>query len=187
MIPAIGLGQEPPGGDALKRPPRGHRGRLLDAPLILRSYLFLGLLEAFWAMFMLFLALHIGGWRYGSVLPPDSALYRGATGVTLVAVVFAQIGNLIGRRYETRSGLDSGLLRNRLLAIGITLELAFAWSALYWRPLSSALGTGPVASWLFCLAALGAPLLFFTDYARKRFATGKPQAGAVVVSPLPIR
>ena len=42
MVPAIGLGQEPPDGEAMKRPPRGRRGRLLDAKLILRSYLFLG-------------------------------------------------------------------------------------------------------------------------------------------------
>ena len=171
MIPAIGLGQEPPDGEALRHPPRGRRGRLLDAKLILQSYLFLGILEASWAMFMFFLALHVGGWRYGSALPTSSALYRGATGITLVSVVFAQIGNLIGRRYEFRSGLDSGLFRNPLLAIGVALELAFAWSALYWRPLSLALGTSLAAPWLISLAALGGPLLFFADYARKRLTS----------------
>ncbi len=65
LIPAIGLGQEPPDGEAMNRPPRGRRGRLLDTRLILRSYLFLGLVEAAWAMFMFFLVLHMGGWRYG--------------------------------------------------------------------------------------------------------------------------
>jgi len=174
MIPAIGLGQEPPDGEALKRPPRGRRGRLLDAKLILRSYLFLGLLEALWAMFMFFFALHVGGWRYGSALHSSSALYRGATGVTLVSVVFAQVGNLIGRRYDARSGLDAGLFHNPFFVFGITLELAFAFSAVYWLPLSSALGTGPVAPWLIGLAALGGPFLFLADYARKHLANASP-------------
>jgi sodium/potassium-transporting ATPase subunit alpha len=172
MIPAIGLGQEPPDGEAVTRPPRGRGGRLLDAKLMLRSYLFLGLVEAVWAMFMFFFTLHLGGWQYGSDLPSGSPLYRGATGVTLVSVVFAQIGNLIGRRYETRSGLDGGLFRNPLFVVGVVLELAFAFSVLYWPPMSSALGTGPVAWWLVALAALGGPVLFLADYARKRFAAG---------------
>src|SRR5512140_793191 len=41
LLPAIALGQEPPDGEAMKRPPRGRSGRLLDAKLLLRSYLFL--------------------------------------------------------------------------------------------------------------------------------------------------
>jgi len=173
MVPAIGLGQEPPDGEALKRPPRGRGGRLLDTSLMLRSYLFLGLLEATWAMFMFFFALHLGGWHWGTGLSANSPLYRGATGVTLVSVVFAQIGNLVGCRYETRSGLDSGIFRNPLFVIGIALEIAFAFSALYWSPLRSALGTGPVAPWLVALAALGGPGLFLADYARKRLTTGR--------------
>lgn len=170
LVPAIGLGQEPPDGEAMKRPPRGQHGRLLDTKLILRSYLFLGLLEAGWAMFMFFVALRLGGWHYGSDLPADDPVYRSATGITLVSVVFAQIGNLVGRRYEQRSGLDGGLWRNRLFALGITLELIFAGAALYWPPLAELLGTGPAAPWLVGLAALGAPLVFGADLARKRLA-----------------
>ena len=95
-------------------------------------------------------------------------LYRGATGITLVSVIFTQIGNLIGRRYETRSGLDAGLLRNPLFVVGIALELLFAMSVLYWPPLGAALGTGPIAPWLVGLAALGGPVLFLVDWTRKQ-------------------
>ena len=170
MVPAIGLGQEPPDGEAMNRPPRGRRGRLLDTKLILRSYLFLGLVEAAWAMFMFFLVLHLGGWRYGHDLLASDPLYRSATGVTLVAVVFTQIGNLIGRRYETRSGLDRGLLRNPLFVIGIALELASAVAVVHVPPVSRALGTGPIPPWLLGLAALGAPVLFLADWLRKCLA-----------------
>jgi sodium/potassium-transporting ATPase subunit alpha len=167
LVPAIGLGQEPPDGEVMNRPPRGRRGRLLDTNLILRSYLFLGLVEAVWAMFMFFLVLHLGGWRYGHDLAANDPLYRSATGVTLVSVVFAQIGNLIGRRYETRSGLDRGLFRNPLFVIGVALELAFVVAVVYLPPVGRALGTGPIQPWLVGLAA---PVLFLADWLRKRLA-----------------
>ena len=177
LIPAVGLGQEPPDGEAMNRPPRGRRGRLLDSSLILRSYLFLGLIEAVWAMSMFFLALHVGGWRYGTDLAVSTPLYRSATTVTLVSVLFTQIGNLIGRRYETRSGLDGGLFRNPLFVAGVALELVFAVAVVRFPPLARALGTGPVQPWLFGLAALGAPVLFLADWLRKR----------CLVAPTPVR
>ena len=88
-----------------------------------------------------------------------------------MSVVFTQVANLIGRRYEARTGLDRGLVRNRLLVLGIALELGFAYGVLYWPPLAGALGTGPVAPHLVALAALGAPLLFTADWLRKRRLT----------------
>jgi sodium/potassium-transporting ATPase subunit alpha len=177
LLPAIALGQEPPDGEAMKRPPRGRSGHLLDTRLLLRSYVFLGLLEAAWAMFMFFLVLHLGGWRYGRILAAGDPLYRAATGVTLVSVIFAQVANLVGRRYEERSGLDRGLLRNPLLLIGVALELAFAFAVLYWAPVGAVLATGPVAPWLVAVAALGAPILFLADLARKRLARPVARGG----------
>jgi sodium/potassium-transporting ATPase subunit alpha len=170
LVPAIGLGQEPPDGESMKRSPRGKRGRLLDRALLLRSYLFLGVLQAAWAMGMFLFVLYLGGWRYGEELGAADPLYRGATGITLASVVFTQVGNLVGRRYEARSGLDAGLFRNPLFVVGVALEIAFAIGALYWPPLGAALGTGPVAPWLVGLAALGGPIVFLADLVRKRAA-----------------
>jgi len=178
MVPAIGLGQEPPDGEAMKRPPRGRRGRLLDTGLILRSYLFLGAVEAAWAMAMFFFVLWHGGWRYGGVLSVTDPLYRSATGITFASVVFVQIGNLIGRRHEERSGLDRGLFQNPLYMLGVALELVFVFAALYWPPLRAALGTGPVEPWIIGLAALGAPVLFLADLMRKRLAMARASPGA---------
>ncbi|MCE9576048.1 MAG: cation-transporting P-type ATPase [Deltaproteobacteria bacterium] len=169
MVPAIGLGQEPPDGEAMTRPPRGQHGRLLDRGLMIRSYLFLGALQAVWAMAMFFTTLALGGWRYGDALAAGDPLYRAATGITLVSVIFAQVGNLIGRRYERGSGLDRRLFANHLVLLGIALELGFAFAVLYWAPLAGALGTGPPPTGLVALAALGAPLVFGADWARKRW------------------
>jgi len=168
LIPAIGLGQEPPDGEAMSRPPRGRHGRLLDTKLILRSYGFLGLIEAAWAMFMFFLVLFLGGWRYGQELATSAPLYLSATGVTLVAVIFTQVGNLVGQRYESRSGLDREFFRNPFFVVGVGLELGFAAAVVYLPSLGRVLGTGWVAPWVFGLAALGAPLLLLADALRKR-------------------
>jgi sodium/potassium-transporting ATPase subunit alpha len=172
MVPAIGLGQEPPDGEAMRRPPRGLGGRLLSAALLTRSYLFLGVIEASFALAVFFVALVSGGWHYGQELAASAPLYRSATGLTLAAVIFTQVANLVGRRFERRSGLDRGLVRNRLFLVGVALELAFLFAALYWPPLSKVLNTGPIPLWQLGLAALGAPLLFLLDLARKRVTSG---------------
>jgi sodium/potassium-transporting ATPase subunit alpha len=104
-------------------------------------------------------------------------LYRSATGITFASVVFTQIGNLIGRRHEERSGLDRGLLQNPLYMLGIALELVFVFAALYWPPLRVALGTGPIEPWFIGLAALGAPVLFLADLVRKRLAMARRSRG----------
>ncbi|MBX3128042.1 MAG: cation-transporting P-type ATPase [Polyangiaceae bacterium] len=168
LLPAIGLGEEPPDAETMRTPPRGRRTRLLSASLMLRSYLVLGVLEAAWAMLTFFLYLDAGGWRWAHGTDVDAVLLRGATGLTLVAVVFTQVANLVGRRTETASGLDRGLARNPLLLLGIALELAFAVAVVYWPPLNRLLGTAPVPAGWVAFAALGAPVFFVVDVARKR-------------------
>ena len=138
---------------------------------MLHSYLVLGLMQAVWAMTLFFLYLVAGGWVYGAPLTADSTLYQGATTLTLVSIVFMQVANLIGRRHATRSGLDAGLLANRLCMAGIVLELLFVWAVVAWPPLMKALGTAALsAPWL--LAALaGAPLFFVMDlWVRRRWS-----------------
>ena len=168
LLPAIALGQEPPDGEVMRRAPRGRRGRLLSTPLMLRSYLFLGALQAAWAMTVFFLFLSAGGWRWGDALASDDPLYRAATGLTLVAVIFTQVANLVGRRHEVHSGLDRGLVTNPLIVAGVALELVFAFAGLYWPPLAGLLGTGPPPLGWVALTALGAPLFFAADLLRKR-------------------
>ncbi len=58
MIPALGLGTERPVADVMDIPPRPRSERLLNLPLLLRAYLFLGLIEAIVAMSGFFLYLY---------------------------------------------------------------------------------------------------------------------------------
>jgi sodium/potassium-transporting ATPase subunit alpha len=168
LLPAIGLGQEPPESDTMTRPPRRLDERLLSLRLMATAYLFLGVIQATWSLFMFFLVLVLGGWQWGQELSEHDPLYRSATGITLSTIILMQIGNVAGRRSLTRSGLDQGLSANRLLLLGVTTEIIFSWAILYFPPVQKFLQTGTVTWQIYALAWLGIPLIFLIDYARKR-------------------
>ena len=174
LIPSMGLGQEPACAEVMTRPPRNLSEGLLTGRLMVRSYCFLGLIEGVWAVFLFFLVLLQGGWRYGVPLDPASPLHRSATGIALASILLMQIGNLIGRRFEQGSGVDLGLIRNRFLFAGILVQIVFSWALLYWPPLARVLNTGPIEPRIYGLAWLGIGIIFFADYGRKLMAGRRP-------------
>ncbi|MEZ6060870.1 MAG: cation-transporting P-type ATPase [Planctomycetaceae bacterium] len=171
LLPAIGLGQEPPDSECMKRPPRRLDQRLLSLPVMATSYLFLGMIQAAWSLTLFFLVLHQGNWKWGQELSIHDPLYHSATGITLSAIMLMQIGNVVGRRSLRRSGLDLRLFSNRLIVGGMVLELTFSWAILYFPPAREFLRTGPVAPEIYALAFLGIPLIFLLDLLRKRLVT----------------
>lgn len=168
IVPSIGLGQEPPDSEEMSRPPRDQSIGLLTAPLLIHSYLFLGLLEALWSIGLFFVVLLAGGWHYGQELAANDPLYRSATGIALATILLMQIGNLIGRRSRHHSGLDLGVIRNPLILAGILIQIVFSWAVLYLPAVQKVLGTGPVSGSIYLAAWLGIPVLFGLDYLRKR-------------------
>ena len=178
LVPAMGLGQEPPDPETMARPPRDPHQGLLTPGLMVRSYLFLGLIEALWSLALFFLVLVQGGWQYGQALPADAPLYHSAVGIALASILLLQIANLIGRRHERASGLDRGLFANRLILAGILIQLVFSFGLLYWAPLQRVLATGPVSGTVYGLAWLGVVVLFALDLVRKAcFARPRPVTG----------
>lgn len=173
LLPAIGLGQEPPERDSMKRPPRRLDQRLLSFPLMGTAYLFLGAIQAAFSLGLFFLVLHQGGWHWGQELAENAPLYHSATGITLATIVLMQVGNVVGRRSLGGSGFDRGLLGNRILLLGAATEVLFSWAILYFPPLQAFLRTGPVAWQIYAVAWLGIPLIFGIDYARKRLLHGR--------------
>ena len=69
-------------------------------------------------------------------------------------------------------GLSPDEVAERLAELGPN-----AFAVLYWAPVGAVLATGPVAPWLVALAALGAPILFLADLARKRLARPVARGG----------
>jgi calcium-translocating P-type ATPase len=153
LLPALALGAEKADPAVMQRPPRPRAERLLSAEVLLRAYLWLGLLEAAAAMAGFFYVLHQAGWRYGQPLAVDDPLYLQATTACLAAIVVMQVANVFLCRSSERSLADTGLLGNRLLLWAIAAELALI-AAITYTPLGHAIfGTAPLpaSAWLFML------------------------------------
>ncbi len=176
IIPSMALGQEPPDSETMERPPRDQHQGLLTPKLICHSYLFLGLLEGLWSLGLFFYVLLAGGWHYGQELASHDPLYRSAMGIALSTILLMQIGNLLGRRFARRSGLDRGIFTNRLIVLGIIIQVLFSWATLYFPPLQKVLNTGPVPLSVYFLAWFGIVLIFGVDYLRKKLLLNREHA-----------
>jgi calcium-translocating P-type ATPase len=158
MLPALGLGAEKPQPDIMKEPPRARTDRLLNGPLLVRVYLFLGLMQAGAAMSAYWFVLRSGGWNYGEVLAPSDPLYLQATTACLSAIIIMQVANVYLCRSDRQSLFARGLFSNKLIVSGIALEIAIILLIDY-TPWGNALfGTAPISGqvWLFIIPfALG--------------------------------
>jgi magnesium-transporting ATPase (P-type) len=100
-------------------------------------------------------------------LPSSGLLYQMATAMTLAAVVTTQIGNLFTQRTECTSIRHIPLVNNRLLWIGIAVELIVVAAVIYIPVLQGIFGTAafPATYWLFLFA--WTPSLIVVDELRK--------------------
>jgi magnesium-transporting ATPase (P-type) len=143
------------------------RERLLTSQLLMRAYLFLGVLEAAAAMAAFFFVLMRGGWHYGEPLAATAELYLTATTACFAAIVVMQVVNVFVCRDARRSVFTSGIFGNRLLLWGIAFEVVLAAAIVYTPPGQEIFGTAPldVGIWLFMLPF--ALVLLLLEEARK--------------------
>ncbi len=151
MLPALALGAERPAADVMQRPPRSRKERLLEWPLLLRAYLWLGLLESAAAMAAFFFVLSAAGWRYGQPLARLDPLYLQATAACFAAVVLMQVVNVFLCRSDRASVFSAGLFSNRLIVLGIAGELLLLLAILYTPWGQAIFGASPIPgrAWLF--------------------------------------
>ncbi|MBL9110157.1 MAG: cation-transporting P-type ATPase [Myxococcales bacterium] len=152
MLPALGLGADPPEPDVMTRPPRSPRERLLDRATLFRAYVWLGGIEAGLAMTVFFAVLSRGGYTHG-VLSAGDPLYRTATTATFVAIVAAQVGNVLACRSSHASAFARSPFTSRLLVLGVTVEIVLSALVVY-TPWGQALfGTAPLGLGTLALVA----------------------------------
>ncbi len=150
-LTALGLGVERPAPNVMRRPPRPQHERLLNWPLALRAYGFLGMIEAVAAMAAFFFILRAAGWQYGESLATSDPLYRQATTACLSAIIVMQIVNVFLCRSATRSAFAVGFLGNPMILWGVVLEIALILLIVYTPWGQVIFGTAPIAgqAWLF--------------------------------------
>jgi calcium-translocating P-type ATPase len=153
MLPALGLGMEKPHPGVMRQPPRARHDRLLNWPLVVRAYLFLGVMEAVAAMAAFFFVLHGAGWRYGETLSPLDPLYLQATTATLTAIIVMQVANVFICRDSRESAFSLRLFSNRLIWAGVAAEIALILAIDYTPWGNLAFGTAPIGLnvWLFVI------------------------------------
>jgi Ca2+-transporting ATPase len=180
MVPALALGAEEPEAGILLQPPRKKSKPLLDKSLMLRAFLFLGLLEGLVGMTGFLLVWRSNGYGITELQGMTSgilarsgtttqmAIYHQATTVTLAAIVACQVGNVFACRSERTSIFRLGFFSNRLIWLGIAVEWGLILSIIYFPPLQKVFATAPLSPWQWLMLLLCPPLILIADEIRKK-------------------
>jgi magnesium-transporting ATPase (P-type) len=174
QLPALALGVEPPDEDVLDGAPR--RGHLIDGVMLRRVFLVLGPIEAALEMAAFAVALLASGWRPGEAPSPSALL--AASGAAFSAVVVGQAANAFACRGASRGPGRPGWSTNRLLLVGVAVELLLLAGSLYVPPIAAVLGQAPPPAAAWGVILLAAPALLAADaihrasYAAASFARG---------------
>lgn len=185
IVPALALGVEDPEPGVMDRPPRPRHERLLGTGVLRRAYAFLGPIQAAATMTAYFYLYYTRGWRPGQALAASGVVYAMATTMTLGAVVSTQIGNAFTQRSMHRSVFTSKPFSNRLLLVGVVVELLLIVAVVYVPFLQGIFGTAPLRTgdWLF-LAALS-PVLLIADEIRKAVISHVPSGTSTMGAATP--
>jgi len=167
MLPALALGAEKPDPAVMQRPPRARNERLLSWGLLVRAYLFLGVLEAAAAMAVFFFVLEAAGWHYGVSLDRADPLYLQATSACLATIVVMQMMNVILCRHPFKSSLSVGLFDNRYILMGLAAELGVILFIIYTPAGNWLFGTAAIGGEVWLLALAGAALMWVFEEGRK--------------------
>ncbi|MEC4748460.1 cation-transporting P-type ATPase [Methylomicrobium sp. Wu6] len=167
MIPALGLGAEKPTPDSMLKPPRPAKERLIDGRLLLRSYLFLGLMEAAASMAAYFFVLSAGGWHWGKILAESDSLYLQATTACLSTIVMMQAMNVFLCKTPGGSVFIAKLFDNKIILWGIALEIVLILAIDYTPWGNLVFGTAPIALEVWLLMPPFAFGMLLLEEARK--------------------
>jgi magnesium-transporting ATPase (P-type) len=143
-LPSLALGREPAEPGIMDRPPRPRSEGVIRGPMLIRAWLFLGVIVATLSMGGYFYVLTRAGWEPGDpvgVGDPLHHAYLQATTMTFLGMIAGQIGTAFAVRTDRASLRSIGVFSNRYLIGAIAAELALAAVFVYAPPLQSLLGT----------------------------------------------
>jgi calcium-translocating P-type ATPase len=155
-LPSLALGRDPIEPGIMDRPPRPRSEGVIRGPMLIRAWLFLGVMVAALSLAGFFYVLAGAGWSPGDPVGAGHPLhhaYMQATTMTFMGMIFGQIGTAFAVRTGRASLRSVGVLSNRYLLAAIVAELLLAAVFIYAPPLQSLLGTAglPVHDLVFLL------------------------------------
>ena len=143
-MPSLALGRDPAEPGIMQRAPRKRSESVIRGAMLVRAWLFLGMIVSALSLAGFFLVLTSAGWHPGDATGPGTRLhhaYEQATTMTLLGMIAGQIGTAFAVRTQRASLRSIGAFSNRYLLLGIAGELALAAILVYAPPLQSLLGT----------------------------------------------
>ncbi|WP_375481442.1 cation-translocating P-type ATPase [uncultured Mycobacterium sp.] len=143
-LPALSLSRETAEPGIMHRPPRPRNEGIIRAPMLLRAWLFLGVIVAGLSLGGFFYILLKAGWHPGVSVDTGTHLhrvYRQATTMTLLGMIVGQIGTAFAVRTQRASLRSVGVFSNKYLLAAIAAEIGLAAIFVYTPPLQALLGT----------------------------------------------
>lgn len=122
ILPALGLGAEAADPDVMNQPPRKRSDHLLNKQVILRAFVWYGLLSSIISTGAYFFVNYQNGWPI-QALAASGPVYMRATTMFLGAIVFTQIANVLNCRTNKISIFKKGLFSNKNIWFGIIFEI----------------------------------------------------------------
>ena len=180
-LPALALGREPAEPGLMQRPPRERSEGVIRPGMLVRAWLFLGVICAALQMAGFFYVLGGAGWSPGDPTGAGHSLhhaYQQATTMTFLGMVMGQIGTAFAARTERASLRSIGVFSNRLLLWGILFELVLSALIIYAPPLQSVLGTAALEPHMLLFVAPFPFIVWGADELR-RWLLRRRQTGEV--------
>ena len=176
-LPSLALGREPAEPGIMRQPPRPRNEGVIQPPMLVRAWLFLGMIVAALSLGGFFYVLERAGWHPGADVGPGSPLhhaYLQATTMSFVGMIAGQIGTAFAVRTRRESLLSIGVLSNPYLIYAIGGVIAFAAAFVYLPPLQSLLGTAALPPSDVVLLPFYALIVWGADELRKLILRHRP-------------
>jgi len=171
-LPSLALGRDPAEPGIMNRPPRQRTEGVIRAPMLVRAWLFLGLMVAGLSIGGFFYVLVGSGWHPGDPTGIGSRFhhaYLQATTMTFLGMIFGQIGTAFAVRTQRASLWSVGVFSNRYLILAVAAELAIAAVLVFAPPLQSLLGTAALPTRYLALLLPYPLIVWGADELRKFF------------------
>ena len=143
-LPALALGRDPAEPGIMERAPRRRGEGVIGRTLLVRAWLFLGMISAALVMAGFFYVLRSAGWGPGDAVGKGAPLHHAyiqATTMTFLGIVACQVGTAFAARTDRASLREVGVFSNPMLLWGIAFELAFTAALIYVPLLQDVFGT----------------------------------------------
>jgi magnesium-transporting ATPase (P-type) len=173
MLPALGLGTEKPEKGIMDQPPRNQKESLLNKKLIIKAFLWYGLLGSIASVISYFFVNIQNGWPSAPLAGEMDPIYIKATAMTLAAIVFSQIGAVFNCRTEKQSVFKVGIFNNKQVNFGIVFEIMLIAALVYLPPLQAIFHTAALGLSDWLLLCVWPPIVLLIEEARKAWLRRK--------------